>query len=69
MKFKGFKIGDKVYLVNDAAITEHGSLENAAKAAKASKEKPIEVEKPKKAKTEKVVEPPTEREPTEQIVE
>ena len=69
MKFKGFKIGDKVYLVNDAEIDKHGSLESAAKLAKAAREKFIELEKPKKPKAEKVVETPIESEPTEQIVE
>lgn len=56
MKFKGFKIDGKVYFVSDAKIAEHGTLEKAANAAKAAKEKPIEVEKPKKAKAEKAVE-------------
>lgn len=56
MKLKGFKIDGTVYFVTDAKIVEHGSLENAAKAVKASKEKPIEIEKPKKVKAEKVVE-------------
>ena len=68
MKFKGFKIGNMTYFVTDAKIAEHGTLEKAANAAKAAKEKPIEVveEKPKKVKAEKVVEPISE---PEQIVE
>ena len=59
MKFKGFKIGNMTYFVTDAKIAEHGTLEKAANAAKAAKEKPIEVveEKPAaKKKAEKVVE-------------
>ena len=54
MKLKGFKIDGKVYFVNDEKITEHGSLEKAAKALKKSHDKPIEVEKStSKKKTEK----------------
>jgi len=73
MKLKGFKIDGKVYFVSDAKIVEHGTLEKAANAVKASKEKPIEVveaEKPApKKKAEKVVEPEPIPEPTETEVQ
>jgi len=69
MKYKGFKIENKVYFVTEKQIAQHGSLENAAKAVKVAKEKPIEVEKPKKPKAEKVVEAPIESEPEQENVE
>ena len=45
MKFKGHKIGGVTYLVNDAEIEKAGSLEAAAKAAKALIEARKEAEK------------------------
>ena len=38
MKLKGHKIGNMVYFVSQSAIDEHGSLENAAQAAKARRD-------------------------------
>jgi len=68
MKLKGFKIDGKVYFVSDAKIAEHGTLEKAANAVKASKEKPIEVveaEKPAPKKKAEKVEPTPEPGPAE----
>lgn len=57
MKFKGFKIEGKVYFVSDEKIAQYSSLEKAAKAIKALKDKPIVEEKPKKVKAEKETPP------------
>ena len=53
MKLKGHRIGSMVYFVSQSAIDEHGSVENAAQAAKARREAKdapqVAPSKPKKA--------------------
>ena len=60
MKFKGHKINGVTYLVSDAEIEKAGSLENAAKEAKAKIDAKKNPKTEKVAKTKKVVEQPEE---------
>ena len=60
MKFKGHKINGVTYLVSDAEIEKAGSLENAAKEAKAKIDAKKNPKPEKVAKTKKVVEQPEE---------
>ena len=60
MKFKGHKIDGVTYLVSDADIEKAGSLENAAKEAKAKIDAKKNPKPEKVAKTKKVVEQPEE---------
>ena len=56
MKLKGFKIDGVTYLVSEAEIEKSGSLENAAKAAKAKQDAKKNPQPEKVAKVKKVVE-------------
>ena len=56
MKLKGFKIDGVTYLVSEAAIEKSGSLENAAKEAKAKQDAKKNPQPEKVAKVKKVVE-------------
>lgn len=60
MKFKGHKINGVTYLVSDAEIEKAGSLENAAKEAKAKIDAKKNPKPEKVAKAKKVVEQPEE---------
>ena len=56
MKFKGHKIDGVTYLVSDAEIEKAGSLENAAKEAKAKIDAKKNPKPEKTAKVKKIVE-------------